>query len=662
MARALYGSGLEDFVVVPSDGLWQVGAGAEVTFWDSATDGTRYVDLLDGAGAAISSVIADTNGMIPRFSGPDGVTGMWADAGGTGRAWMDAHSPASGGGGGGGGGGAFTALTHVVASATAPADVRAAAKYVCDGIADQVEIQAAIDAAQNAGGGIVQLSGGSFNLTAPVQINGTANEDNPLTVTVAGVGEFATVLRPQPNVHGIAISNWAQCHIRDLGIVIHGSGNGIVSTAVTTTDTRSFWDSSFRNVRINGSYTPTNTGWAMDLSMPFRSVFENIEVEGTRNGIRLLNDSSVQNAGDCTLTRMFIEIVGDGGTAIHVSSPANNMNQNNWSMVEAGANGPNCTGILIDGASGGASQRFWGTNLEQFATLVNVVNGESNHFDLNYVTCDDDNVTGNKAFVCGPNAYGNVFSSKWVNVPAGQTLKLIEDGNNTSNVPNRFQDIRIENNGGTVTFSKSTHTVLREITTFNDGGTIAPGLLRYPVADPGVGLIYPSDQGMTAWTFDPCGTIDTSTLATGTVYMAALRVRERTTLANIHLYLSSAGATLTAGQNFAGIYNASGTRIGVSADQSANWASSGAKTIPLAAPVEVYPGTYYVAVVCNGTTGITVSRGSGNAGQVNVGLTAANARYTAGGTGWTAQTALPATGTLANRTSTSVVAFWAALS
>ncbi|MEV5607022.1 hypothetical protein [Streptomyces sp. NPDC052225] len=660
MARSDFGAGMADFVVRPSDGLWGVAAGAVVTFWSSPDAGTQYTDLLDAVGTPVDKVTADEFGQLPTFKGPDGITGMWVEAGGESRAWIEARG---GGGGGGGGPAAYTKLIRVVASATAPADVRSAAAYVCDGTADQVQIQQAIADAQNDGGGIVMLSVGRFNTTAPVTVAGTANEDNPLTVSLVGCGEHATVIRPAINTQAaIVLTNWAQCHLAHFGIEVQGSTTGIVSTAVTTTDTRSFWDSSFRNLRVYGFYEPTYTGWAMDLSMPFRSVFENIEIEGTRNGIRLLNDSTVQNAGDCVFSRMFIEIVGDGGVAIHVSSPSNNMNQNNFSMVEAGANGPNCTGILIDGASGGASQRFWGTNLEQFATLVNVANGESNHFDLNYVTCDNDLVTGNKAFVCGSNAYGNVFSAKWVNVPAGQTLKLIEDNNNTSNVPNRFQDIRVENNGGTVTFSKSTHTVLREITTFNDGGTIATGLLRYPVADPGVGLVLPSDQGLLAWTFDPCNTIDVSVLAPGTVYMAALRVRERTTLSNIHLYLSTAGAGLTAGQCFAGIYNTAGTRIAVTADQATAWASSGAKTMALTAPVEVYPGTYYVAVVCNGTTGITVSRGSGNAGQVNMGLTAANARYTSGGTGWTAQTSLPASGTLANRTASSIIAFWAALS
>lgn len=99
MARYEFGAGVADFVVAPSDGLWGVGQGVTVTFWDSAVDGTQYTDLLNTASEPITSVTSDQHGGLPRFLGPDGVTGMWADAGGGSRAYMDAHSVTSIGGG-----------------------------------------------------------------------------------------------------------------------------------------------------------------------------------------------------------------------------------------------------------------------------------------------------------------------------------------------------------------------------------------------------------------------------------------------------------------------------------------------------------------------------------------------------------------------------------
>lgn len=549
---------------------------------------------------------------------------------------------------------------RLIAAADSSALVKSKADYVCDGSADQVEIQTAINAAQLEGGGVIQLSEGSFALSTPIIINGTTNEDNPLTVTLKGCGEFATYLRPATDVNAITISNWAQLHLADFGIVIQGAGNGIVSQSVTTTDTRSFWASSFRNLRINGEYNPLNTGWAMDLAMPWRSVFDNIEIEGTRNGMRLLNEGTIQNAGDCTFTRMFIEIVGDGGTAIHVSSPSNNMNQNNFNMVEAGANGAGCTGILIDGASGGASQRFWGLNLEQFQFLINVVNGESNVFECNYVTCDDDNITGNVAFQCGTNSYGNTFSAKWINVPSGQTLLVIDDNNNTSNVPNIFENIRIENNGGTVNYEKTNSTVFRSITTFNDGGTIQAGLLQYPLSTTNDATFTPADHGLVTWTHDPATLRSASNATTsGTVYLCKVKVVERSAVvSNVIVGIEAAGATLTAGQSLVGLYNSSGTRLAQSADQSANWTSTGLKTIALTAAQTLAVGSYYVAILSVGTTPPQFAMGAGGSTSVNAGLTTATARFL---TGPTAQTSLPASITLGSQTPTSG-ARWAALS
>ena len=539
---------------------------------------------------------------------------------------------------------------RLIAAADASQDVKNKADFVCDGTADETEIQTAINAAQIEGGGVIQLSEGSFNLSNPIIINGTTNEDNPLTVTLKGCGEFATYLRPANNINGIAISNWAQLHLADFAIIIQGSGNGIVSTAITTSDTRSFWASSFVNLRINGEYDAANTGWAMDLSMPWRSVFENIEVEGTRNGLRFKNEGTIQNAGDCTFTRMFVEIVGDGGIALHISSPSNNMNQNNFNMFEAGANGPNCTGILIDGASGGASQRFWGTNLEQFKFLINVANGESNVFDLNYVTCDDDNVTGNIAFQCGSNAYNNKFSAKWVNVPSGQTLQLFTDANTTSNAPNFFEDMRIENNGGTVNYTKSTSTVTRAITSFNSGGTYQAGLLQYPLSTVNDVTFKAADHGLLTWTQDPATLRSTGDNVTaGVVYLAKVKIVERSTVVSNILYgVVTAGTGLTAGQNFVGLYNSSGTRLAVSADQTTNFGSAGTKTAAIT-PQTLAVGNYYVAILVNLTPGTIpqFATGAGGSSATNAGLTAGTARFL---TALTGQTSLPASITLSSGT------------
>lgn len=95
MTRHIFGQG-------PSDWTFTVGAanaatlagGVVITLWDDPTSGTQQTNLLDATGAPIATVTSSTGvgglplGSIPRFFGPDGVTSLWADAGGGSRSLM----------------------------------------------------------------------------------------------------------------------------------------------------------------------------------------------------------------------------------------------------------------------------------------------------------------------------------------------------------------------------------------------------------------------------------------------------------------------------------------------------------------------------------------------------------------------------------------------
>lgn len=96
MARYDFGQGIADFVVTPADGIWMVAPGAEITFWTEPVDGEQYTDLLSAGGVPVTSVTSDEYGQLPRFSGPNDIFGMWADAGGGTRAWLYAHTGGKG--------------------------------------------------------------------------------------------------------------------------------------------------------------------------------------------------------------------------------------------------------------------------------------------------------------------------------------------------------------------------------------------------------------------------------------------------------------------------------------------------------------------------------------------------------------------------------------
>jgi hypothetical protein len=152
---------------------------------------------------------------------------------------------------------------------------------------------------------------------------------------------------------------------------------------------------------------------------------------------------------------------------------------------------------------------------------------------------------------------------------------------------------------------------------------------------------FPIDQNLITWAFDPNAVSSSYTLATaGTLYVVTLKA-EPSTISNVVYRVSTAGSSLTTSQCFVGVYQ-NGVLLGSSADCSTAWASTGNKTTALTSPVTVLEGYVQVAFFFNGTTGPALSSG-GTLG--NIGLSAAQSRYSIGATG--ATTALPtAPGTL----------------
>ncbi|AYD81622.1 minor tail protein [Streptomyces phage Kromp] len=450
MARYTFGGGVADYVVRPSDGLWGVAQGAELTFWSARDGGTQYTDLLDSGGAAATSILADEYGGLPTFSGPDNVVGMWAEAAGGQRVWIEAHSTSAGGGGGGG----YTSISRIVASSTAPADVRAAATYVCDGVADQVEIQQALDDARDAGGGEIQLTVGDYNLTAPLSVEGTDDVDVEIGIIVRGQGARATRLVAGAGITAaIHLTKVVRVLFESFGITVAGATDGITSSTTNGASSghRSFWNSSFKNMQVTGTWDGGHTGWAINMGSPFRSVFENIEIGGVGNGVRMYSEHAEFNPGDLTFERCFVELSGNNGTAYKVESTTTDgvMNQMEFEMCEAIANGTGCTGIEIGGGVGPVHHTHWrGINLEQFDKLINVVRGGGNTFRCNYVELRG--AAGLTAFTFGANSYNNSILSCGL-LFAGVNTVLFADGNTSlPSQPNSVERTRIYADGTAV--------------------------------------------------------------------------------------------------------------------------------------------------------------------------------------------------------------------
>ncbi|MFQ6851282.1 glycosyl hydrolase family 28-related protein [Streptomyces sp. 35M1] len=189
--RYEFGAGIGDYVVTPSDGLWAVGTGATITFYDAAEDGAQYTDLLDAAGLPITHIVADDYGALPRFQGPDDITGMWADAGGERRAFIEAHSVTTGGTAGG--------------SVQDWLNVRSFGAAGDNFADDTASIQAALFACPM--GGIVYLPAGAYRTSAPLTIPPAVTLMGTHTnlMTVVGLTDPPCYIRPLPGFAGAAV-------------------------------------------------------------------------------------------------------------------------------------------------------------------------------------------------------------------------------------------------------------------------------------------------------------------------------------------------------------------------------------------------------------------------------------------------------------------------
>lgn len=148
----------------------------------------------------------------------------------------------------------------------------------------------------------------------------------------------------------------------------------------------------------------------------------------------------------------------------------------------------------------------------------------------------------------------------------------------------------------------------------------------------------PEDNGMIAWTMDPYVASSSRAVTNGSVQLHMLSIKKPATITNILMSRSVAGTSMTAGQNFAGLYDINGTLLGQTADQSANWAvGTTPLTMPLVSQVPVQPGKYWIGLLANSTGTLPTFLGgpAGAGAHYNLGTTATTRRLALFGSGLT---------------------------
>lgn len=189
----------------------------------------------------------------------------------------------------------------------------------------------------------------------------------------------------------------------------------------------------------------------------------------------------------------------------------------------------------------------------------------------------------------------------------------------------------------------------------SEGGMVDVGTLYQPDT--------PAQHGFLEWNFDPIAISsgNGSAASSGVIYVLKVTARTGGTVSNIVTTVGGGTtSSLTAGQNFAGIYDSSGVRIAVTGDQTTAWSTGGVKTMALQGQVVLQAGRdYFVAFVANGSTLPSfVASAGGSTTSANSNLANVVQRFSTNGTG----TSLPASIALNSNSGVGAKAYWVALS
>jgi len=423
----------------------------------------------------LSTAAAEVSGTLPTTNGGTGLSAPGTSGNvlkSNGTTWIsDVPS----------GGTTFTPLnTLTVASSTASVAEKASANYVCDGTADDVEINAALTALQTKGGSVL-LSGGTFTLAATIAMTGGANFADNLYVELVGSGADTTVLAPASGIHAITLTGTPKPGIKKMRINLSGTSDGIRCIAPTTgaNDRRGFWMGAFEDLKIQGDFS-THTGWAINMEAPFRSTFKRIQGLGIKNGVWLKSSYAQFNPGNLTFDDCHMDLSQPNGTAYFLDTADTGGFFNICTFMECDAIDSNSTSTTSIGwRFKGSTTSFYTTrdllilrsNVEVFNTAVSLEHSANVEFNGNYI----DTKTGGTMFSVTADSPNNQLSVQYAYVGNSKTIKVLNDLNTDPLKPTTLRNsfARVEGTG-TLTLTRTSATVLTALYRDSDGAGVYP--------------------------------------------------------------------------------------------------------------------------------------------------------------------------------------------
>lgn len=559
-------------------------------------------------------------------------------------------------------------------------DYGAAGNGVAD---DTAEIQAALDAAHAAGGGIVYLPAGTYNISSALTMYNR--------ITLRGAGDFVTnIVQTSTSANGLVGASLIYIIIEHLRLTGPGSGTGegiaftvefdycilrdmsttgwgstgidieqpIVSnfTRVTSFNnggsgfyihgtglgagTSISMDSCWAHDNVSNGYSffnmtycamvacaadnqvnSTKAGYLIDTCSSFGLI--GCGSEGNNIGIKFNGGTSH------TVNAFFCYATPNAGIGIYATSSVTNVHLTG--IVESAPVATPTAFVQVDTGCSVTIQGAIATTANVLATGTTVVAGNSS----------------------GDRSYSNGGVRLLRNLLVGSTTALGDNGVGEVQLANATTVPTTNPTAGALLYATGGVPLTRDAS----GNITDFGRLAAAQTDPG-----PVTQGFVSWNYEP-ETVSATGAAvnvSGTIYLHKIYLPANKLVSNIALGVQTAGATLTAAQNLIAVYNSSGTRLGLTADQSTPWTTTGYKTAAVTSPfTTTAAGFYYVAILAVGTTPPAFYQAA-NAPSIlfNANLAAGTFRHATGGT---AQTSLPTTITMGS-TASSAFNIWVAVS
>lgn len=417
------------------------------------------------------------------------------------------------------------------------------------------------------------------------------------------------------------------------GTQIVGSGWGsqilfdgnVVSTAVSASANTRFFMRDLRITQTNASHL----GTALDISQSSSGTFERLLIDGTTAGplVGIKLNSSVcldNNIRGCRIT-----YGGASSTGITISASSNSNTIQDVRLVPQGDDAAS-SGVYITNST---STSIIKAHVESAAGFAVQLDTGAHGTSINRLVSISNNVGLKVASgVIGTSLYGSTISAS--------TTAALQDSGTATQVFNAWP------NSGTATYN---HISLPNTDAFTINGLTVPA-----------NQYVPSDHGFLAWGYDPTLAFSSTITVSGTVYLAQVVLRYAATITKASFSIATAASGVTANQNFLGLYDSTGTRQAVTATGVLDTVltSTGAQVVNFASSFSAPAGSYWIALVNNATTPVTLGRATSFQSTPNANLTAAAFRWAINGT---AQTSLPATITPASNSSTNNITFWSAV-